>query len=45
VWNKHGGLNQQWDIIYTKDMPAPPKKGEMNNEFNLVVERPFYIIT
>jgi len=26
-------------------MKDPPKKGEMNEEFNLVVERPFYIVS
>jgi len=23
VWNRHGGLNQQWDVVYT-DEPEPP---------------------
>jgi hypothetical protein len=27
VWNKHRGLNQQWDIIYADDMEDEPKKG------------------
>jgi hypothetical protein len=43
AWNKHNGKNQQWDIIYVEDWPLPPKKGELNEEFGLYVERPFYI--
>jgi len=43
VWNKHNGLNQQWDIIYADEYPEEPKKGELNKEFGLYVERPFYI--
>jgi hypothetical protein len=45
MWNKHNGLNQQWDVIYVEDMKPEPKKGEMNDDFNLVVERPFHIIS
>jgi len=43
VWNKHGGLNQQWDVIYVDEYPAEPVKGELNEQFGLYVERPFYI--
>jgi hypothetical protein len=43
MWNKHNGKNQQWDIVYVKDMPAEPKKGELNTAFGFYVERPFYI--
>jgi hypothetical protein len=45
VWNKHKGLNQQWDVVYADEMPEDPKKGELNKEFGLYVERPFYIIS
>ena len=45
VWNKHSGLNQQWDIIYADEYPEEPKKGELNEEFGLYVQRPFYIIS
>jgi len=41
--NKHNGKNQQWDIVYVKDMPAEPKKGELSTAFGFYVERPFYI--
>jgi hypothetical protein len=40
---KHGGINQQFDIIYVKDMPAEPKDGELNKMFNLFVGKPFYV--
>jgi hypothetical protein len=26
-------------------MPAEPKKGELNKDYGLIVERPFYIVT
>jgi len=45
MWNKHNGLNQQWDIVYVKDMPDEPKKGEMNKDFNLKVDTSFHIIS
>jgi len=45
LWNKHNGLNQQWDIVYVDEMKPEPKKGELNTDFNLYVERPFYIST
>jgi len=45
MWNKHNGLNQQWDIVYVKDMPDEPKKGEMNKDFNLKVDTPFHIVS
>jgi hypothetical protein len=45
MWNKHNGLNQQWDIWYVDEMPPEPKKGELNERFNLYVERPFHIVT
>jgi len=45
LWNKHKGLNQQWDIVYVDEMKPEPKKGELNTEFGFYVERPFYIIS
>ena len=45
VWNKHGKINQQFDIIYADKYPEEPKKGELNNDFGLYVERPFYIVS
>jgi len=45
MWNKHNGLNQQWDIIYVDEMPPEPKKGELNKDFGLYVGRDFYIVS
>jgi hypothetical protein len=43
VYNKHGKINQQWDIIYVDEYKGEPKKGELNEAFGLYVERDFYI--
>jgi membrane carboxypeptidase/penicillin-binding protein PbpC len=45
IYNKHNGLNQQWDIVYADQMPEDPKKGDYNEKFGLYVERDFYIIS
>jgi membrane carboxypeptidase/penicillin-binding protein PbpC len=45
VWNKHGRVNQQWDLIYVSDWKRDPKKGELNEDFGVYVERDFYIQT
>jgi hypothetical protein len=45
VWNKHGKINQQFDIVYADEYPKEPVKGELNEDFGLYVERPFYIAT
>jgi membrane carboxypeptidase/penicillin-binding protein PbpC len=45
MYRKHGKLNQQWDIVYADEYPEEPKKGELNKDFGLYVERPFYIVS
>jgi len=45
MWKKHGGKNQQWDIVYVEDMKAEPVKGELSPDFGLYVERPFHIVS
>jgi hypothetical protein len=42
---KHNGVNQHFEIIYVDEMPAEPKKGELNTQFNLIVEKPFYVVS
>jgi hypothetical protein len=37
-------LRQQWDIVYV-DQYSEPKKGEMNSDFGLYVERDFYVVS
>jgi hypothetical protein len=45
VWRLHNRMNQRWAIIYVdKDAPEP-KKGELNKEFGLYVERQFMLMT
>jgi hypothetical protein len=45
VEERKNGLNQQWDLIYADEYPEDPKKGELNPDFGLYVERPFHIVT
>jgi hypothetical protein len=45
MWNKHNGLNQQWDIVYVDTFKGWTKKGELNKSFGFFVERPFYIVS
>jgi hypothetical protein len=43
--NKHGKINQQFDIVYVDEWTGEPKKGELNERFGLYVERDFYAIS
>jgi hypothetical protein len=43
VYRKHHGLNQQFDLIYVDEWKEPPKKGELNEDFGMYVERPFMV--
>lgn len=45
VWNKHNGVNQQWDIVYVDEAKPEPKKGQMSPKWGFIVERPFYIVS
>jgi hypothetical protein len=45
AWNKHGKINQQWDIVYVDEWKGEPGKGELNEEYGLYVERPFHIVS
>jgi len=38
-------MNQKWEIIYVKDMPREPRKGEMNKQFGFIVESDFHLQT
>jgi hypothetical protein len=42
--NSGTSINQQWEIIYV-DEYSEPKKGELNEQFGLFVERDFYIVS
>jgi len=41
----NGEVHQQWDIVYADEYPEEPKKGELNPDFGLYVERDFYIVS
>jgi membrane carboxypeptidase/penicillin-binding protein PbpC len=45
MYTKHGKINQQWDLIYADEYKGEPVKGELNEDFGLYVERPFYVIS
>jgi hypothetical protein len=42
-YRRHNKSNQQFDIVYADEWKPDPKKGELNTDFNLIVEKPFYI--
>jgi hypothetical protein len=45
IYQKHGKLNQQWDLIYADEWPEDPKPGEMNEDFGLIVEKDFFVVS
>ena len=42
---KTGKIDQQWDLIYADQYPEEPKKGELNKDFGLYVQRDFNVIS
>jgi len=42
---KTGGIHEQWDIVYADQWPEEPKDGELNKDFGLLVNRPFYVVS
>jgi len=38
-------LAQQWDITYADEWKGEPGKGELNEDFGLYIQRPFYIVS
>jgi len=44
----HGRNNrpsQKWEMVYVDEYKPEPVKGELNTDYNLVVERPFYVVS
>jgi hypothetical protein len=41
--NPDGRIAQQWEIVYADEWKGEPGKGELNPEYGLYIERPFYI--
>jgi hypothetical protein len=44
VANRGTDMKQQWEIIYV-DQYSEPKKGELNEQFGLYVQRDFYVVS
>jgi hypothetical protein len=45
VENKSDKIGQTWDLIYSDEMPPDLKKGDMNKDWGMKVETPFYIVS
>lgn len=45
VHKQNGQINQKWRIIYVDEDEEEPTKGQLNKDFGLIVERPFYIVS
>ena len=45
VWGRHNGINQRWTIAYCDTIKPEPTKGQLNPDFGIYVQRPFYIVT
>jgi len=45
VAKSNGEIHQQWDIVYADEYPEEPKKGELNPDFGLYVQRDFFIVS
>jgi len=37
--------HQQWEVVYADEWKGEPTKGEMNEKYGMIVERPFYIVS
>jgi hypothetical protein len=45
AWTRHGRINQQFDIVYADQWKRDPKKGELNKDYGLYVDRTFFIVS
>jgi membrane carboxypeptidase/penicillin-binding protein PbpC len=47
IWvnNKNGAIQQLWDVIYVDEWKDDPKKGELNEDFGLYVDRTFHVVS
>jgi hypothetical protein len=43
AYKRHGKVNQQFDVVYADQWKGEPKKGQLNKQFGLYVERNFLI--
>jgi len=40
-----GRISQQWEVVYADEWKGEPGKGELNEDFGLYIQRPFYIVS
>lgn len=45
IYNKHGKVNQQFDVVYVDEWKGEPGKGELNEDYGLYVDRDFYVVS
>jgi hypothetical protein len=45
AYNRHGKVNQQFDVIYKDQWKGEYTKGQLNKEWGLYVDRSFYVTT
>jgi hypothetical protein len=38
-------IAQQWEVVYADEWKGEPGKGELNEDFGLYIQRPFYIVS
>jgi len=43
AYRKHGGLNQQFELIYVDEFPEPPRDGEMAEDWGFRIGVPFHV--
>lgn len=44
-WKKHGGINQQWTILYLDEMAPEPKIGDFIPEYGMKWKVDFYLVS
>jgi hypothetical protein len=45
VTNQHNGVGQRWAVVYADEIKPVPTKGQINEQFGLYVERPFFVVS
>lgn len=43
--DNRGYIYQKWDLVYAKNWKGEPKKGQLNPQFGLYVDRTFHIVS
>jgi hypothetical protein len=44
MWNKHGKVNQQFDMVYVDEWKSY-KNGDLHEDFGMYIGRPFYVVS